>query len=56
VFADFCSGEMWAMDAEQRSEVMRIMEGGPAIASFAEDIDGEVYALSFDGRIYRLAP
>jgi glucose/arabinose dehydrogenase len=56
VFADFCSGEMWAMDAEQRSEVMRIMEGGPVIASFAEDIDGEVYALSFDGRIYRLAP
>jgi glucose/arabinose dehydrogenase len=56
VFGDFCSGEIWVVDAEERGEVIPLIDSGLPVASFAEDADGELYVLSFDGRIYRLVP
>jgi len=60
VFADYCSGRLWALDAdaaESGTEVdaALLLDTSLAIASFAEDLAGEVYLLAFDGRIYRLA-
>lgn len=55
LYADFVTGRVWGMRysegrvIEQR-EVLRQDEN---IASFGEGIDGELYALCFDGRIYR---
>ena len=61
LYADFCSGAVWALDAEAAARgddphVVTLREEGPPISSFAEDLDGELYLLSFDGRIYRMAP
>ncbi|MEX2080731.1 MAG: PQQ-dependent sugar dehydrogenase [Dehalococcoidia bacterium] len=59
VYGDYCSGVLWALEAGAaaggaRVEPRVLSEDGPAPAAFAEDLDGEVYLLSFDGRVYRL--
>lgn len=55
-FADYASGNLWGLrataDGEYESELLR--RTGRSIASFGEDEDGELYALSFDGAIYRV--
>lgn len=61
VYADFCTGAIWAFDttgaAPGSSPTVTTLRGrGPSVASFAEDLAGELYFLAFDGRIYRLAP
>lgn len=60
LFADYCSGRAWALDADaaaagQAGEPVLVLDSALAIASFAEDAEGEVYALAFDGRIYLAA-
>ncbi len=59
LYGDYCSGRMWALEAGAveggaRVEPKVISDGGPQVAAFAEDLDGELYMLSFDLRIYRL--
>jgi glucose/arabinose dehydrogenase len=57
-FADYCSGELWALergvDGSYRSAALGSVPGNPT--SFGEDADGELYLTSFDGRIYKLVP
>jgi glucose/arabinose dehydrogenase len=58
IYADFTMGTVWGLRYENgqltahgtlsKENVKR------QIASFGEDADGEVYALSFDGRIYEI--
>lgn len=43
-------------DADGEWENQLVRRTGRSIASFGEDSDGEVYLLSFDGRIYRIVP
>ena len=57
VYGDFCSGRLWALraaDAESGAEPVMLQSEGPNISSFAEDQDGQLYMLAFDGRIYRV--
>lgn len=59
VYGDYCSGSVWALSADAASgseaESIQIRGGGPQVASFAEDLDGRLYLLSFDGRIYQIS-
>jgi glucose/arabinose dehydrogenase len=53
-YGDYCSGRIWSV-ARWRGEVTR--RGHPfrvpQLTSFAEDLSGELYALSGEGTIYR---
>jgi glucose/arabinose dehydrogenase len=54
-FGDYCSGRVWSL-VRRRGEVTRRDHPFrvPELTSFAEDLDGELYALSRDGVVYRL--
>ena len=61
LYGDFCSGNVWALDAASAAagspgEPLSLWRQGPPLASFAEDLAGELYLVSFDGRIYRVTP
>lgn len=54
IFADFCSGYIWIIDLTDNKYEKEILLQGPSqISSFGEGEDGEIYLLSFDGRIYK---
>lgn len=53
LYGDFVAGRVWALDLDGttvrgHAEVARVL----ALASFGEDAQGEVYAVSLDGSIY----
>ena len=56
VYGDYCTGRIWALrhDGEEVTEQMQIVDSSLRIPSFGEDAAGELYVLSFDGKIYRL--
>ena len=58
VYADFQTGTIWGLRYEngQITADGELVKGNPLrqISSFAEDLDGELYVISFDGRIYEL--
>ena len=57
LYGDFVSGYVWALDAEGdevKSHARVAMV--PGLSSFGEDAGGELYATSFDGRVYRFEP
>lgn len=57
LYGDFVAGLVWAIDvAEGEVRSHARVASVPALASFGEDAAGELYALSFDGRIYRFEP
>jgi hypothetical protein len=58
VFGDFCTGRLVAIRlrdgrVSDRAFLGPIVEN---LSSFGEDADGELYALSLSGGLYRLAP
>ena len=61
LYSDYCNGLVWAIEAETAVsrgfvEPVLLWAGGPnAVASFAEDSEGELYVISFyNDRIYRI--
>jgi hypothetical protein len=60
VFADYCSGTIWGLDAaDPTAEPPAVLlETGGAISSFGEDEDGELYVTDLaSGTVFRiLAP
>lgn len=58
VYGDYCSGAVWAIPADaepgSESEQITLREGGPQLPSFAQDLDGRIYLLSFSGPIFRV--
>ena len=58
VYGDFCSGKIWALrhDGVGVTEHLQIVDSGLPIPAFGEDQSGEIFILSFDGRIYRFVP
>src|SRR5258708_24268086 len=56
VYGDYAMGTVWGLRYEkgQLLSYGTIVKGNPLrpIPSFAEDRDGELYVLSFDGKIY----
>jgi glucose/arabinose dehydrogenase len=56
-FADFCSGELWRLTRSGAAVTVALagnIPGNPT--SFGEDLAGELYVTSFDGKVYKLAP
>jgi len=58
VFGDFCTGRLQAIRARDGRVTTHAYLGPtvPELASFGEDANGELYALSLAGGVYRLAP
>ena len=56
LYADYVSGTVWGLRAENGKLTANgvVVKGNPArpIVSFGQDLDGEVYVLTFDTRIY----
>ena len=56
-YGDYCSGRIWSLRAVhgkvrgKRLESLHL----DGLSSFGEDSSGELYALSLEGRIYKLA-
>ena len=57
LYADYCSGELWGLryDGKQVASHALLNDSVRRISAFGEDESGEVYVVSFDGHIYRLA-
>jgi len=58
LYADFTLGTIWGLRYKNGKLTDRatLLEQPKNIASFAQDLDGEVYVLAFDGKVYSLAP
>lgn len=57
VFGDFCRGALEALALRDgRAAHRELGPAVPSLASFGEDADGELYALSLEGPVYRLVP
>ncbi|HVL54424.1 MAG TPA: PQQ-dependent sugar dehydrogenase [Vitreimonas sp.] len=56
LFADYCSGRVWALDAssDEVGEPLVVAETNHAISSFGEDAGGELYATDLQGRLLRV--
>jgi len=58
VYGDFAAGTVWGLRYENGSVSVHgklVKENSTrSIASFAEDTEGEVYVLAFDGKIYQI--
>jgi glucose/arabinose dehydrogenase len=56
IFGDFCSGVVWTLqvDGVAASDMRRESEQLEQLSSFGEDNDGELYAITLDGRVLRL--
>jgi glucose/arabinose dehydrogenase len=51
-YGDFCNGVVWSLKGKAvRTEPFKV----PALSSFGEDAAGELYLVSLNGTIYRLA-
>jgi glucose/arabinose dehydrogenase len=57
-YGDYCSGLVWSFavrDGKATDEKRHPFQVA-SLSSFGEDLDGELYLLSLDGEIFRLAP
>ncbi len=56
VFADYCVSGIRALDPASPSQAVPIASGAKAIVGFGQGPDGELYAASLDGPLYRIDP
>jgi glucose/arabinose dehydrogenase len=56
VYADFCSGYIWALRPGGAPQRLRLAGAPGSIASFGEDAAGELYLTSLDGSVHRFVP
>jgi glucose/arabinose dehydrogenase len=56
VYADYCSGEIWAVNPAASGEPILLQDTSYSISSFAELPGGEIAVLTFDGAVYKLVP
>ena len=55
-YGDFCSGNVWSLRlVSGRARVRREPFRVDSLASFGEDVAGELYLVSLEGSVYRLA-
>jgi len=54
VFGDYCQPELRALDPARPTSPRVIADDVSSLSSFGVDADGDLYALSLDGPIYRL--
>ena len=57
LYGDYCSGTIWSLRVEggEAVDVRRERVSVPQLTSFGEDGEGELYAVSQSGAVYRLA-
>ena len=55
LFADYCSGRLWAMPVDGGA-ILELDRLPGEVASFGADADGEVYVLTFGGAVLRIVP
>ena len=53
-FGDNCSGAIWSFPAGRARSVRRESFSLPGVSSFGEDANGELYAVTLNGRVYQL--
>jgi uncharacterized repeat protein (TIGR03806 family) len=57
LYADYYSGRLWGLsDPYGSATVQELLQTDINIPSFAQDNDGELYALSISGEVYQLVP
>jgi glucose/arabinose dehydrogenase len=58
IFADYVMGTIWGIRYERAKPLQyrEMLRQPKNIASFAEDVDGELYVIAFDGKIYEMEP
>jgi glucose/arabinose dehydrogenase len=68
VFGDFCSGRIWGLtpngqtsdgetkDGRKKFQKSLLKDSDLMISSFAEDNQGEIYVIHYDGEIYKIVP
>ncbi|HEY5423962.1 MAG TPA: PQQ-dependent sugar dehydrogenase, partial [Ilumatobacteraceae bacterium] len=57
VFADYCSGQIRALQIADRAEVKQVALGTvPAVTAISEGPDGELFVVSGNGQIYTVGP
>jgi glucose/arabinose dehydrogenase len=54
LYGDFCTGTVWSLDPGNPGDVRLELELGTTLASFGEDLAGELYLISRTGTIHRL--
>ncbi|MEZ4460905.1 MAG: PQQ-dependent sugar dehydrogenase [bacterium] len=56
IFADYVSGRIWALeyDADNKGQNRLLLETGRNVASFAQDLNGELYFIDYAGGIYAI--
>ena len=56
LYADYCAGTIWGLEAAVRSPAPRVLlESGLSVASFGEDEAGELYVVDLaGGRLFRI--
>ena len=54
VFGDFCSGELFAVDAAEPETVTVLDVRVPEVTGFGVDNDGELYVMSRSGSVFRI--
>jgi glucose/arabinose dehydrogenase len=59
LFADYCSGGIWALDADavaagEEPQAQLLLDTSSEWVSFGEDDDGELHAVSLDGGLFRV--
>jgi len=58
LFSDYCDGVIRALrlDGRDVEQSASLNLQAPAVVSFGQDNDGELYVLSLEGPVYRLVP
>lgn len=54
VYGDYCSGRVWAVNTNGRGDPVLLAESGLPISNWGELANGEIVAVTFANRIYRL--
>jgi hypothetical protein len=54
-YGDFCTGNVWSLKRGARPLVRKESFKVPNLSSFGEDAAGELYLVTLDGAVYRLA-
>ena len=54
LFADVCSGRIWALDAAAPGTATLVRDTTQPIVSFGEAEDGELFLVSLNGTVYRI--